>query len=400
MNAKHKNKQAGWFLLPVGCLILAFLTYETSRVGMDYDAHTKIALSLNLHDVAGTLREHSEALWHICVRIYMKIFGLAPAVAAGAVSATAVCAAYLIACRYFRLKGNGLNAGTAAASGLILHLVCAAYVPWFNPKPYSGQGTPNIWHNPTTIMVRPLALAAFLLVCGEIEESRRSGFKRGPGWKKGIATALLLILCNMAKPSFVQIFYPALFLLMLIWLIAYRGKNIKLALELLLICLPSLAVMGLQFITAFSSGSAARESESGVAIMPFAVVKLYTPNVWISLLLAIAFPLLMAFIAWGHRISDQASALAWLMLFSGFMERILLAETGERFTHGNFNWGFQLSLYFVWLIAMRDWLSLYIGRSGKKARGAGFYISTAVLILHLASGLYYLYYLIVLGNPY
>lgn len=400
MNAKHKNKRAGWFLLPVGCLILAFLTYETSRVGMDYDAHTKIALSLNLHDIAGTLRDHSEALWHICVRIYMKIFGLAPAVAAGAVSATAVCAAYLIACRYFRLKGNGINAGTAAVGGLILHLVCAVYVPWFNPKPYSGQGTPNIWHNPTTIMVRPLALAAFLLVCGEIEESRRSGFKKGPGWKKGIATALLLILCNMAKPSFVQIFYPALFLLMFIWLIAYRGKNIKLALELLLICLPSLAVMGLQFITAFSSGSAARESGSSVAIMPFAVVKLYTPNVWISLLLAIAFPLLMAFIAWGHRISDQASALAWLMLFSGFMERILLAETGERFTHGNFNWGFQLSLYFVWLIAMRDWLSLYIGRSGKKARGAGFYISTAVLILHLASGLYYLYYLIVLGNPY
>lgn len=402
MSTKRKNKSGGWPLLLIGCLVLAAITYMTSKVGMDYDAHTKIAVGLNLHDIAGTLRDHSEALWHIFVRIYMKLFRLAPAVAAGAVSATAVCAAYLIACRYFQQKINGMTAGISAIGGLILHLVCAIYVPWFNPKPYSGQGTPNIWHNPTTIMVRPFALAAFLLVVREMEQSRRSGFRKGPGWKKGFATAVLLILCNMAKPSFVQIFYPAIFLLMVIWLIVYRGKSLKLALELLAICLPSLLVMALQFVISFSSGSAAKESGSSVAIMPFAVVRLYTPNVWVSLLLAIAFPLLMLGIAWGKKALDWTAGLAWLMLFSGFMERILLAETGERFTHGNFNWGFQLSLYFVWLVAMRDWLSLYIGRAGpkKKARGAGFYISTVLLLLHLASGLYYLYYLIVLGNPY
>lgn len=412
MNTKRKNKWRGWFLLPVGALILAFLTYAASKVGMDYDAHIKIALSLNLRDPIGMLRDHSEALWHICVRIYMKVLGLAPAAAAGAVSATAVAAAYLIACRYFQKQADGLTAGLAAVGGLILHLVGAVYVPWFNPKPYSGQGTPNIWHNPTTIMVRPFALITFLLICDEIESSRRSGFRKGPGWKKGVLTACLLILCNFAKPSFVQVFYPAVFLLMILWLIVYRGKSLKLALQLLLICLPSVAVMAAQFIVSFSSGQAASESGSSVAIMPFAVVKLYTPNVWISLLLVIAFPLVMLVIARIRGISDWTTALAWFMCLAGFMERILLAETGERFTHGNFNWGFQISLYFIWLVAMRDWLCLYIAaprrsvrngsRTGRnsKSRGAGFGISTALLLLHLASGIYYLYYLIVLGNPY
>lgn len=401
MRTKQKNKWRGWLLLLAGCLVLAALTYLNAK-GPDYENHTKTALSLNLHDIFGTLREHPEPLWHISVRIYMKLFRLAPAVAAGAVSATAVCAAYLMACRYFRLKADGITAGISAVGGLVLHLVCSIYVPWFNPKPYSGQGTPNIWHNPTTIMTRPFALAVFLLVCAEMEKSRRSGFKKLPGWKKSVAMAILLILCNMAKPSFVQVFYPAIFLLMVIWLVVYRGKSFKLALRLLVICIPSLLVMALQFVTSFSSGAAAKESGSGIAVMPFAVVKMYTPNVWISLILAIAFPLFMALVSQGRKTADWTAALAWLMFLAGFLERILLAETGARFGDGNFNWGFQLSLYFIWLVAMRDWLGLYIGRAGsrKKIRGAGFYISTALLLLHLVSGIYYLYYLIVLGNPY
>jgi hypothetical protein len=71
--------------------------------------------------------------------------------------------------------------------------------------------------------------------------------------------------------------------------------------------------------------------------------------------------------------------------------------------HGNFNWGYILAVYLLWFVSIRDysaWSCSFPEDGGaKKALSILFFIlGGLVLIAHFISGIYYLYYLIVLGN--
>lgn len=307
------------------------------------------------------------------------------------------------------VKSKGARTGRitvlgAALAATALSFASAIYVPWFNAKPYLGQGSPNPWHNPTTLIVRPIGLLIVMIVMGECLRVQRGGFRKKNGLRvwKGVLIAVLLLLSNLSKPSFVQIFYPAIFLLMFLWLFVYRGRNFPLGMQLLVCCLPSCALMGAQFFSAFYSGS--NSDAAGVVFAPFKVAGLYTDNIAVSTLLVIAFPLLTCLFSIFRRTFDWTDFFAWLLLLVGMAEKFLLAESGSRMTHGNFNWGYILGLYFIWFSGIRLFTlwahSLNEGAGGvKKAVSImAFSLCGAVLGLHLLSGIYYLYYLIVLGN--
>lgn len=307
------------------------------------------------------------------------------------------------------VKNKGARTGRitvlgAALAATALSFASAIYVPWFNAKPYLGQGSPNPWHNPTTLIVRPIGLLIVMIVMGECLRVQRGGFRKKNGLRvwKGVLIAVLLLLSNLSKPSFVQIFYPAIFLLMFLWLFVYRGRNFPLGMQLLVCCLPSCALMGAQFFSAFYSGS--NSDAAGVVFAPFKVAGLYTDNIAVSTLLVIAFPLLTCLFSIFRRTFDWTDFFAWLLLLVGMAEKFLLAESGSRMTHGNFNWGYILGLYFIWFSGIRLFTlwahSLNEGAGGvKKAVSImAFSLCGAVLGLHLLSGIYYLYYLIVLGN--
>jgi hypothetical protein len=138
-------------------------------------------------------------------------------------------------------------------------------------------------------------------------------------------------------------------------------------------------------------------------IAPFKVAGLNTPNIAISTLLVLAFPLLLALCSIARRVFDWTDAFAWLMLLAGMAEKFLLAEGGSRFYHGNFSWGYIIGLYLLWFVSIRDysaWSCSFPEDGGaKKALSILFFIlGGLVLIAHFISGIYYLYYLIVLGN--
>ena len=347
----------GWAVIAMSVAILFTCGFLTALVGIDYEPHELIALSLTPSDPVGLFKAHPEPFWHLLTYLAVTVFRCRVEIAAGIVS------------------------------GLLIVV---------NKTPYLGQGSPNIWHNPTSIAVRPIALLVFVLVSSMVIKARREDFEHGIPAGTAVLTGLLLILSCLAKPSFVQVFYPAIFTLMVIWLIMYRGRNLKTALQLFLVCLPSLIVMILQFVNAFYSGSG---KSGGLAIKPFVVAGARTRSIPISLLLLLAFPLLMLVITAVKKSLNWSDALAWLMLFWGLVWRLLLAEKGEREWHGNFSWGFMLASYLVWYCAVRNYLRHYFSEqmTGNK-RGVGFVLATLVLALHLISGIYYIGYLVILGN--
>ena len=367
---KRKISGTGWILIAISLMILFTCGFLTALVGIDYGPHEEIALSLTPRDPVGLFKAHPEPLWHLLTYAAVKILHCRVEIAAGLVSGLLIVLTYIIAFSAIRRTVPGLESHEIAGLDLVLHLVGAVYVPMFNKEPYLGQGTPNIWHNPTTIAVIPAGRA--------------------------VLTSFLLILSCLAKPSFVQVFYPAIFTLMVIWLIMYKGKNLRTAIQLMLMCLPSLAVMILQFVIAFYGGNS---KSGGITIAPFVVAGARTPSIAISMLLLLAFPLLMLILSAIRKSVTWGDIFAWLMLLWGLVWRLFLAEKGERTYHGNFSWGYTLAVYLVWYTAVRSYLKLYFSEqmTGNK-RGVGFVLATIVLALHLVSGIYYLIYLIALGH--
>lgn len=385
-------------MLLIGCMILFTCGFVTSLVGVDYEAHNEIALMINFHDPIGTFRDHPEPLWHILVALLVKLTGVRVEIAAGIVTGTFVLFAYAVSYIAIRRALPDVNATMTALFCIIQHIVIAIYVPWFNKEPYIGQGSPNIWHNCTSIALRPFALLAFLLTIDMIEKCRQSDFEKSIPVGEGVVTAIMLLLTGLVKPAFVQIYYPGIFTLMIIWLIAYHGKSFKMALQLVLVCLPSLILTIVQFGLAFYGTN---KHSGGVQIAPFLIAGIRTPNIWISMLLVLAFPLFILIAAIIRKKIGWSEIFAWIMLFWGSVWRLLLAEKGDRLYHGNFTWGYIIGLYIVWFVAIRSYLQLYYEEDGvplEEKRGPAFIVANVLLLLHFLSGLYYLFYMIVLGN--
>ena len=435
---RGERKESGLSILIGICLLLAgafavfYAAYKVSYVSVDYGIHIGIAKELDWSDPVQMLKEHPEPVWHLLVRAAMKAGGFSAERAAGLVSGGLCALTYLLAAHILYHTSGSLaggasrsadagfsgvrSAGSLAGSGkklslaktaaftLLLSISSAIYVPWFNDKPYLGQGSPNPWHNPTTIMVRPIGLLVFFLVMSECLRVQRAGFRKGQGLRvwKGILIAVLLVLSNLSKPSFVQIFYPGIFVLMVLWLFVYRFRNFPFGMQLLVCCLPSVALMGMQFLSAFYGSS--NSDSAGVVIAPFKVAGLYTKNIAVSTLLVLAFPLLTGLCSIVRRTFDWTDAFAWIMLLVGMAEKFLLAEGGSRMAHGNFSWGYILAAYLLWFVTIRDFAA-WRGTLSGGGSGARKGISTLawavcglVLLAHFVSGIYYLYYLIVLGN--
>ena len=377
---KRKISGTGWIMIAISLMILFTCGFLTALVGIDYGPHEEIALSLTPRDPYAAVK-----LLHCRVEV-----------AAGLVSGFLIVLTYIVAFAAIRRTVPGLESHEIAGLDLVLHLVAAIYVPMFNKEPYLGQGSPNIWHNPTTIAVRPIALLVFVLTASIVIQAKKEEFENSIPAGRAVLTSILLILSCLAKPSFVQVYYPAIFTLMIIWLIMYKGKNLRTAIQLMLMCLPSLAVMILQFVIAFYGGNS---KSGGITIAPFVVAGARTPSIAISMLLLLAFPLLMLILSAIRKSVSWGDIFAWLMLLWGLVWRLFLAEKGERTYHGNFSWGYMLAVYLVWYTAVRSYLKLYFSEqmTGNK-RGAGFVLATIVLALHLVSGIYYLIYLIALGH--
>ena len=151
---------------------------------------------------------------------------------------------------------------------------------------------------------------------------------------------------------------------MLIWLFYSKGANLKHCLQFFLMCLPSLAVMILQYIRAFYSSN---KDAGGVSIAPFRAAGFYTDNVGISLLLVTAFPLFMLLVSLLKREFRVCDGFALLIFLSGR--------------------------------AIRQYLALWA--CGRKKSGPDIFLqvlASVLLALHVLSGIYYLYYILILHN--
>jgi hypothetical protein len=279
---------------------------------------------------------------------------------------------------------------SAHLPGLVLFLtaammlVTAIYVPFFNSKVYLGQGSPNVWHNPTILAAKPFALISFLLCCRYFEA-------QGPQrrvWWIAIASLALLISVFM-KPNFALVFAPAL----AATLILTGPKNHKAYLSGLLIVLPAALALAYQYWRMRTLGGTI-QGPTNFRLDMFGLWRQWSPNVAISLLLALAFPLSVLLLRWRQAIRSFSWLLAWIMTVVGILQFGLLAIDGPAYGSGDWSWGYLFALQILFLVSIIEFFRW--GDSVSRDRLATRICATAVCVvfsLHLVSGIYYFGYM-------
>ena len=398
MSAEKTFSVLTW--LAIGILLFfisAAAVLKCVDIKIDYHTHIRIAAGITwegLHHPVAFLKEYCYPMWHILTWLTMNVFCCSGRLAAAVVTGGCIVGTWTCAVWHFSRRCLDDGKGIAWVAGVFLMLAMPIWLPPFNPNIMIGQGGPNLLHNPTNIMVRLLALPCFLW-CASIMDGigKESAFRMG-AWKI-IALALLVFLSALSKPSFVQMFFPAMFIMAAFKLIKYRKAAIGAIGIVVVSFIPVFFLIALQAWVSFYGGDGA-----GITIAFLKVWRYYSPNVFVSVMLSVLFPLIV--LLWSIRVRavSTADVLSWIMYGVSVAEFALLCENGPRWWHGNFGWAASLAQFFIWFTAIDRFVSLARGCDNTTIgleRKLWFWCAAVACSLHILSGLCYLWRVLALG---
>lgn len=378
MKERQSRKHTGmWICVSILFLLTLVMVESEMRKGdeillySDFATHSTWAVG-ELPDPEYD-KFYAYPLWHLAVRAANTLLPIGREWSAALV--TALCLGLTAAVLYRYLYGQlrewltelricGLTVG--------LMVLTAIYVPWLNREVYLGQSGPTIWHNPTNMAVKPLALLGFLLFLNLYRHREK------PDIKKMAGLSVVLFLSCFVKPSFVQGFLPAVVLFLFIELIRTRGKSFVFSLKMAAVFVPACCYFLYQYLAVFGGGT-----ERSIGIAPFAVMRLDTAHPLCSMVQAVAFPLFVVCALGAKRVwKDRELFFAVIFYLTGLMEFILLIERNEP-ASGNFEWGLQLAMFALFVLTAARFYQTAWKRKWIKIAG------NALLLLHVLSGIYY-----------
>lgn len=318
-------------------------------------------------------------VWHFCVKVVNYLLPLGREWSASFVTACFVGMAGAVLYLYIKKEmGERWPVWKCVLLTLALLFLTALYMPWFNKEIYLGQSSPTIWHNPTNLAVKPVALLIFLCFVKLYQE--RENIKS----RYFVLTSALLLFSCFIKPSFIQGFLPGVVLFLIIEMITDKGKTFVFSLKTALMFVPAGLYFIIQYLLMFDGSSSRR-----IGIQPFAVMRLDSPNPVISVFMGIAFPLFVV-LALGIRkvFADKALWLSLMVYIVSLLEFVLFIEETEA-ASGNFEWAMQLAMFFLFIMTavrfyQNDWKKKWVWFAGN-----------LLLLYHIFSGIWYYIWLLI-----
>lgn len=197
------------------------------------------------------------------------------------------------------------------------------------------------YHNPTIHMLRPIALLSFVLAVRVFSQRRASGLEIS-------ASVGLLILSALIKPNYAICVLPALGIIAV--LRYYKKRPVDWRMLSLGFILPAGIILAIQWIIGYAL---APGEAVPILFRPLEVERAFSSNWLAKLLLSTAFPLIVTLFNFRQLIGKTNFQLAGLSFIIGAAQMYLLAEGGDRFFHGNFRWGAQVTLFLVFAVVVR-----------------------------------------------
>lgn len=238
---------------------------------------------------------------------------------------------------------------------------------------YIGLAT---YHNPTIVLLKLLVIIQFFSMIKYMSMVKVSKISY-------LVSALLIILCTLAKPSYTICLLPAISVYILYSWIRNIYINVKYA--TISIIVPSIIILLWQFYYTYQSIISSSMSDSSIIFDPLSVIEFYSPHfIILKFFLSIAFPL--AFIISYGRISDNYLILAYIIATVGISFMYLLSESGSRKYDANFFWSAQIGLFLLLVniiyFIFNSYASIFTKRNNIKNTFIFLF-----LVLHIISGI-------------
>ena len=216
--------------------------------------------------------------------------------------------------------------------------------PWWPNRVYLGQISPNVWHNPTSIVCWPLAILLF---------TSAAEFLRSGRLRLLLAVSSLAAVSVLAKPNYFLAFAPVFGLLSL----KLFGLSRALVLSQLAM-LPTVLVLLWQMTASFDGPDAMRPGLH-IAWRPLEAWHMYSSSIVVSLAFSLAFPLSYLVVFRRSLVNRNLLVFAWGVLICGLLWTAGFAEVrsadGVVDPDFNFSWGSHLSLYVLFLVTGSTW---------------------------------------------
>ena len=240
-------------------------------------------------------------------------------------------------CLYYKMKSN-IKAELLSLSSIFVSMLLfppdLLKTGWW----YRGSSSPNVWHNPTTILCRPFSFWVLLCLYQML-----LAYREHRSMKKHMLQNMTAAFLSMwAKPSFLIVFLPVLCLYLLVELIKTKGQSLGISVKLGISFVPSMLVVLYQYLQLFTGPQNGTTQESGIQFgwmqtIPRMVIVIVTSSLFILVVGAILFKY------------DKKSRVFWGYLGVGYLfswlMRSFVEETGARAGHGNFDWSFIIVLF-------------------------------------------------------
>lgn len=393
-----------WAVLALAAVFaLSYWIYslEAMRDAADLAIHASIAADFDFGDLHSITSRLSYPVWHLLTSSLYQL-GMPLASAAGAVTAlmktlTCLFAYWLISA----MAGEKCPQAAVLGMSVLTVIVTGVRVPWVNPNVYQGAGSPNVWHNPTqqTVMAAMMLVVPWVCHCWYcFQEAMEKGCKTYilPWWKV-LVLAVLTTGSVACKPTMMQALLPAAFVMYLVELCRHKDQWRYFG-QIVLGFVPAVGYFLLSYL--YYTGVVV-EYTSGVRVV-------FSPEMLLNLLRGVpimcAAPIAALITCW-HKgmLKDRLLVLTLLMMLFSMIEGICFHETGMRAGHGNFTWAANSTAFLLWVVSMGILLrNLAQGgyRAASRLRRAGYWATLVLGLWHLASAVYYIWYIALDGHPF
>ncbi len=402
-----KKEKSDLLIVLVFGIVLSYFTYVyvTGNIHgtySDYNGHAYVYLPMFTKEtwVEGWMMV-PYCMWHLMTLFFNKLL-LIPLESAAAYttclfSLFAYLTAYWMVRRVTEAAGSTDSSARAAMIAFGLCVVQAFHFYWLDEN---AKFSMNPLYNPTYMCMRGFSLLCFCLVCdiwGRQKDENYRGifFRVERGLKRYyIYLTIALFLSAMAKPTFAEMFIPAVGLVMLGELVTRLVRKdgsaapyFRQCVTTLLCAVPTLLYILMQFLVYFIWGGSYGGGEGLVLTKWLEVWRMFTQNGGLSVACSMAFPLFMLLIDGRWFVKNDWGRLALTGYLVGFLEAALLGEGGEKLTHGDFLWPMMSGILLMFTASLMRLLVLE--RTQADTRGKKILLAAAwfLFCIHVLYGI-------------